>query len=422
MCRLWKIDSEALGSVDDLQLGSSPTTARPPPVRETPTKLPWRSASTARSRPGALPYQMPMRAVVPRARQRARELAAPRGGGAELLVQAGDVEDVVVRADPAVALKLLVQAAERRALVAGDHRAGVQAAAAVGAVLVERQAHERLDAGEEDPPLLEQVLVVERDLAPLRPAVATVASERLAPSRKPVAWRRDGHAALLRSTIGKRTLPVGENGNQRLSVRSRRLNTQDAGYKVNVCDHYYPDRIPANRSGPGRRRSRASPGPAGSRQRAPADRGGPLHGARPLARRHAAAALSRRAARGARRRNGPLAHDDPEGVGRRPRPGRRQGRDARRWRRASARGATRRGRRGDRGARRRLYDRRGHRHQHRRHGPHGRAHPLRRGPLPGGGRPRRPVADHRRDRLPGDPPRTFVRPRAHPTSTAAASA
>ena len=41
---------------------------------------------------------------------------------------------------------------------------GVQAAARVGAVLVEQHADERLDAREEDRALLEQVLVVERRL------------------------------------------------------------------------------------------------------------------------------------------------------------------------------------------------------------------------------------------------------------------
>jgi hypothetical protein len=58
MWRLASSDSEALGIVDDLQLGSSPTMASPPPVRETPTKLPWRSESAARSSPGALPYHI----------------------------------------------------------------------------------------------------------------------------------------------------------------------------------------------------------------------------------------------------------------------------------------------------------------------------------------------------------------------------
>jgi hypothetical protein len=37
MCRLASSDSEALGIVEDLEAGSSPTTASPPPVRETPT-------------------------------------------------------------------------------------------------------------------------------------------------------------------------------------------------------------------------------------------------------------------------------------------------------------------------------------------------------------------------------------------------
>ena len=66
------------------------------------------------------------------------------------------------------AVQLLVVAAERRALVARDHRGGVQAGAAVGAHLLERHAHERVDAGEEDEPVVERVLVVERHLAPDR--------------------------------------------------------------------------------------------------------------------------------------------------------------------------------------------------------------------------------------------------------------
>jgi hypothetical protein len=53
------IASDALGSVEDLQLGSSPTSAIAPPVREVPQKLAWRMASAARSRPGFLPYHQP---------------------------------------------------------------------------------------------------------------------------------------------------------------------------------------------------------------------------------------------------------------------------------------------------------------------------------------------------------------------------
>ena len=45
-------------------------------------------------------------------------------------------------------------------------------AARVGAVLVEREAHERLDAGEEHPAVLEAVAVLEADLVPDGPAAA----------------------------------------------------------------------------------------------------------------------------------------------------------------------------------------------------------------------------------------------------------
>jgi hypothetical protein len=68
----------------------------------------------------------------------------------------------------------VVQAAERRALVARDHRPGVEAAATVGAVLVERQTHEPLQAGQEDATLLEDVLVLERDVEKRRARAATV--------------------------------------------------------------------------------------------------------------------------------------------------------------------------------------------------------------------------------------------------------
>ena len=68
------------------------------------------------------------------------------------------------RAEVAEAHDLLVEPAERRALVAGDEGGGVQAGADVGAVLVEQDADERLDAREEDRPLLEDVLVLERGL------------------------------------------------------------------------------------------------------------------------------------------------------------------------------------------------------------------------------------------------------------------
>ena len=96
--------------------------------------------------------------------------------------------------------------------------------------------------------------------------------------------------------------------------------------------------------------------------------------------------------RGAGRRDGPGPHDDPQGLGRRARARRRQGRDDRRRPDATRRDARLdRGRRRDRRAGRRLHHRRGHRHHHRGHGPDVAAHPLRRRAAPlergGGGDP-----------------------------------
>ena len=115
-------------------------------------------------------------AVVLRAGELRGELAAPGRRGAELLVEAGHVAHVVLLDELAVAGELLVEAAERRALVAGDHRAGVQAAAGIRAVLVERKADEPLKARQEDAAVLEDVLVVERDVAERRaPRAAVIA-------------------------------------------------------------------------------------------------------------------------------------------------------------------------------------------------------------------------------------------------------
>jgi hypothetical protein len=99
-------------------------------------------------------------AVVLGAGELAGQLAAPGGGRAELLVEAGHVAHVVSLDELAVAGELLVEATERRALVAGDHRAGQEAAAEIGPVLVEREPYETLNAGEKDSSLFEDVLVV----------------------------------------------------------------------------------------------------------------------------------------------------------------------------------------------------------------------------------------------------------------------
>ena len=100
-------------------------------------------------------------AVVLRAREEVGELAAEDGGGAEVLVDAREEDDLVLAQQVRVALERDVEAAERRAAVARDERGRVEPPAPVRAVLVEREAHERLDAGEEDLPFLQPVLGVQ---------------------------------------------------------------------------------------------------------------------------------------------------------------------------------------------------------------------------------------------------------------------
>jgi hypothetical protein len=126
--------------------------------------------------------------VVLGAGQLAGELAAPGGGGAELLVEAGYVVDQVPLEQLAVARELEIEPAERRALVAGDHRAGGEAAPPVGAVLVEQEPHERLHAGDQDAALFEHVFVVEADLAQHATAAVAVGlahAARAPPARLP---------------------------------------------------------------------------------------------------------------------------------------------------------------------------------------------------------------------------------------------
>src|SRR5207245_2576121 len=80
-------------------------------------------------------------------------------------VQREDEEDGVLVEEVRVTRQGQVEAAEGGAPVARDRRRGVEPAAAVGAVLVERQPDERLDAGEEDEPLFSTVLGVQGEVA-----------------------------------------------------------------------------------------------------------------------------------------------------------------------------------------------------------------------------------------------------------------
>jgi hypothetical protein len=98
--------------------------------------------------------------------------------------------DRVLGPEVAEAPQLLVEAAERRALVAGDERRRVEPARDVGAALVEQHAHQRLDPRQEHRALLEHVLVLKRGLRPAelrRPLRADVRDRQ----------RRRGHSVSL---------------------------------------------------------------------------------------------------------------------------------------------------------------------------------------------------------------------------------
>src|SRR5262249_58384369 len=86
------------------------------------------------------------------------------GGRAEILVDAREEHDVVLTEQIRVALEREIEPAERRAAVAGDQGRGVEPAALIGAVLVERQPHQRLNAREEDLTFLLAVFGVQSEI------------------------------------------------------------------------------------------------------------------------------------------------------------------------------------------------------------------------------------------------------------------
>ncbi len=88
-------------------------------------------------------------------------LRAPERGGGQLLVDAGLELDVLGCEEFAGAQHLLVEAAERRAAVAGDVAGGIEAGAAVALLLHQQGADQRLVAGHEDAGLGQVVFVVE---------------------------------------------------------------------------------------------------------------------------------------------------------------------------------------------------------------------------------------------------------------------
>ena len=119
-------------------------------------------AGAVDARPLAIPHAQ--HAVVLRPREHVGELRAVDRRRAEILVEAGDEDDVVLGQELRVALEREVETTERRSAVTRDQRRRAHAAAHVGAVLVQRQPDERLDARQEDGALVQAVLGVEREI------------------------------------------------------------------------------------------------------------------------------------------------------------------------------------------------------------------------------------------------------------------
>ena len=92
-------------------------------------------------------------------------LRAPQRGRGEILVDAGLEADVALVEKWLGAQEVAVEAAERRAAIAGDEAGGIEPVAAVELLLHQAEPHQRLEAGHEDAALAEIVLVVEFDVA-----------------------------------------------------------------------------------------------------------------------------------------------------------------------------------------------------------------------------------------------------------------
>ena len=115
-------------------------------------------ASLARSSPGALAYHMP---ITPSYVQSGSVLASwlPITAVAANSSLAPGAHDRQVGDGAGRALDLVAKHPDRRTLVAGHERGGVETGATVDADLVEWQPGDRLEAGQEDPAVLESVSI-----------------------------------------------------------------------------------------------------------------------------------------------------------------------------------------------------------------------------------------------------------------------
>src|SRR5579864_4182707 len=112
---------------------------------------------------GALAVPHGEYAVVPALAAQLGLLRAPHRGGGKVLVDTALEADRARLQKLSGALKLGVEAAERRTAVAGDETRGIAAVAAVQLLLHQAEPDQGLEAGDENPRLGKIVFIVERD-------------------------------------------------------------------------------------------------------------------------------------------------------------------------------------------------------------------------------------------------------------------
>src|SRR2546422_2669308 len=138
---------------------------------------------------GAGPLAVPHaeNAVVLRLREQVGELATVDRRRPEIFVHTREEDDVVLAEQGGVALKREIETTERGAPIPGDERGGIEPSAFIGSVLIERQAHQRLDAREEGEPLFLTGLGVQGGITLFCPGVSSRRAERIvraAPMRR----------------------------------------------------------------------------------------------------------------------------------------------------------------------------------------------------------------------------------------------
>ena len=111
--------------------------------------------------PGRLAVPHAEHAVVLGAGEQIGLLAAPDGGGREVFVQALLEDDVLGLQVLGRPVRLLVEAAQGRAAIARHEPRGAQSGAAVQSPLIQQDPDQRLNAGDENATILEQIFVVQ---------------------------------------------------------------------------------------------------------------------------------------------------------------------------------------------------------------------------------------------------------------------